>query len=125
MDTETLIETWFNRHNISTFSIYILGFVLIEQNYTDNEHDKEEFLDKYVSIILEKLENDEKITIEQSIHYRERIFLDQLHLSQLKNIVFDISNNPKLLQKDKWSSRNLILEKTNKCIPCKRKVRFR
>lgn len=116
-----IVEEWFNKHSISVFSVYILAFILIEQNCNKNTN-KRKCLNRYVYHILKKLINDEKINKVESDYYKERISLDIEILIQLKDIVFDISNNPNLLQKDKWSSRNILLEQTNKCFPCKRKT---
>ena len=116
-----IIEDWFVKHEVSIFSIYILSFILLEQSQVKKEK-KEKYVDNYVCIVLDKLIKDEKIARNEYNFYEERIRLDKKILNQLKDIVFDVSNNPNLLQKDKWSSKNSILDQTNKCIPCRRKL---
>ena len=100
-----------------------MSFILVEQDYNKNKSKKNKYLDKTVLYILDKLLKDDKINKSQSDFYKDRIYSDTNILEQLRDIVFDISNNPNLLQKDKWSSRNIVLDQTNKCIPCKRKAK--
>ncbi len=115
-----ILENWFNKHTISIFSIYILSFILIEENKPQNIINKNDVDDKII-LILDKLMKDGKIKQADKEFYIERIQLDRQFLIQFKEIIFDVSNNPNLLQKNKWSSKNIILDKTNKCFPCKRR----
>ena len=119
MNNIDIIQDWFNRHDITVVSIYILSLVLIEHNYKRGE--KEDFIDRYVDTILEYLLVSGKVTGRQRKIYQEQIMLDKAILAQFKDIVMDISNRPNLLQKEKWSSKNLILEQTNRCFPCRKK----
>lgn len=120
MNNDELIKNWFGKHEISTTSIYILSLLLIE-NESKLFMNKDEYIDLYVDVVLKKIVQDEKITKDDQKFYRRQIRLNKSLLHNLKKMVIDLTNSPNLLQKDKWSSRNSLLETTNNCFPCKKR----
>ena len=114
-----LIQDWFSKHEVTTTSIYICSLILNEQ--AEDKMTNTAKMNGYIKLVLAKLTKDEKITSNQQQYYYQQINLNAEILYRLKLIVFDLTNNPNLLQKDKWESKNTLLSTTNKCFPCKKK----
>ena len=112
---QEIIRNWFVKHDISIVSIYILSLILIEQG---QEQEEDDVSDTKVMRILTILLKDNKIDDEQKIYYQTHIEQDEILLNQLKNIMFDLRDNPNLLNKN--------IRHTHKCFPCKiKKYKFK
>lgn len=99
MNVNDLIEEWFDTHLITTLNIYVLALILIEQS-----QEKKLIID-VIDYILNNLINKHKL----QEHHKEIVYLEieeeQETLSAFQKLLFEISDNPNLLQKDKFAEK--------------------
>ena len=122
MNNTELIKYWFGNHDISIFSIYICSLLIVENSYEVHKvSDKEDYIDTTIRLALSTLLKDKRINAEQKHMYWKQLHNDQILFNHMKGMVIDLTNNPNLLQKEKFSPRNKVLDVTNKCFHCKKR----
>jgi len=107
-----IIDEWFENHTISILNIYILSLIIIEQNYVKDKKDK---INSMINLILDILfEKGKEINKEEILKDIEN---ELETLEEIGKLTLELSNNPDLLQKNKFvNSKN----ETTKLIYCRR-----
>ncbi len=109
-----IIKNWLSTHQPTLLNIYLLSIIFSQKDLTTEPNVK-----KYFLKILEILVTDKKIT---SFHEKELIckYTKQHEkLLEFHDIILSVSENPNLIN-DKWTEKNILIERTNKCFPCKK-----
>ena len=94
-NSEEILENWFSNSKLSIVNMYIAALILIEQsNITE---DKKEYIDSSLNIVLDFLLKTHRIENKEII--LEYIEKERENLEGLREILFTITKNPSLLQK--------------------------
>lgn len=96
---EELIEEWFGNHIISTLNIYVLALILVEQNVKESKNKK---FPEALQFITDTLLKNKKIEKNHVDIFKDDIVEEEETLLIFKDLLFEIANNPNLLQKDKF-----------------------
>ena len=100
-EIKDIISEWFETHDITILNVYIVSLIAIEQLHSQNT--KKKYLVKDgISFVVNYLFETEKINKEECKIIEEEISEEIETLEGIKTIVFDLTNNPNLLQKNKF-----------------------
>ena len=119
-----MIKDWFSCHPITPLNIFTISMILSEQNYNNDKllHAKQLYRE-----IVKQLVDDKKVSMLESnqltLEYDD--LLRKGIIDNYSTIVCDLTNNPNLINMNKWIPDNNIGRIKNRCFPCKNKSKRR
>lgn len=96
---EELIQEWFETHTPSSLNIYVLALILVEHNVNE---EKNKAVEEALEYILNTLILRGKLKPHHKAMVYEEIREEKEAIVAFRELLFEISNHPNLLQKDKF-----------------------
>ena len=110
-----IIKKWLSTHPPTLLNIYLLSIIFSQKDLSEDEPNVKKYFLKIVEILL----IDKKITSFQEKELICKYSKQHEKLSEFHDIILSVSENPNLIN-DKWTEKNILIERTNKCFPCKK-----
>lgn len=119
-EIEKTTKIWLSNNKITLLNIMIISMIVSEQVSTSDTDgiEKLQLANKIFYKVLAYLEDIDKIS-SKHVKYFTREFIDNQELfAEFCKIIASITNNPNLINKNKWISDNIFGRFKNGCFPC-------
>ena len=115
---DDLIQEWFSRYQITVLDVFTVAMILTEKG---SIHDKLTVAKTLYQVVIDRLEMDGKVDSDEATDLIEKFKgLDEMGIiNQYATLICVVTNQPNLINNDKWIPYNTIGEIKNGCFPCR------
>jgi hypothetical protein len=116
-EIEKAVQSWLNDHKINILNLIIVS-MMVSETISSDDTDKFKMSNKIYRMVLLYLLDIGKIDGDDVKHYKEEFHDRKELVLEFTKIIADITNNPNIINKNKWISDNLVGRIKNSCFPC-------